>query len=443
MSGPFFGVGRTRASVLLAVLLLAYTLTLLRDGGALLLLSGAPASAAAAAAPSLDARRAAFASSATQCGRNYLELASPPLSRSPPPACGAGLLRALAGASRRGRDAPLELAHGCGLKWYSAREACALVASAGSLLIVGDSLQRHLAQALMSVLSGNLVHGAALAHKLPPDAPHLLSLCACDRMYDDHAEHGGDRRCRDASAANLGSEGAPGPQTLVCPSWRRNHVHFQFVAASEKPGEGDTPWTFRRAKLVAAVERMQREAAEVDAAGGGGGAAAAAEGGRPAHGDGVFIHFAPPVLHVGMAQSDLPDVTQWFIEPLWEALRAGGGGGGGGARGRRRAVCAGLHARQANAPPQYMEKQGNHAVLPYNAWLAGECERTARAAGVAVGGKGRGGGGAPPPGAALAGDWDTFAATLNHTSPDGAHYDSRVNVLLAQALLNVLEAEMF
>ena len=125
MSGPFFGVGRTRASVLLAVLLLAYTLTLLRDGGALLLLSGAPASAAAAAAPSLDARRAAFASSATQCGRNYLELASPPLSRSPPPACGAGLLRALAGASRRGRDAPLELAHGCGLKWYSAREACA------------------------------------------------------------------------------------------------------------------------------------------------------------------------------------------------------------------------------------------------------------------------------------------------------------------------------
>jgi hypothetical protein len=31
-----------------------------------------------------------------------------------------------------------------------------------------------------------------------------------------------------------------------------------------------------------------------------------------------------------------------------------------------------------------MEKQGNHAELPYNAWLAGECERTARAAGVAV-----------------------------------------------------------
>ena len=428
-------VGRTRALIILLILLLAYTLTLLRDGGALLL-QPAPAAAAGPGGPTLDARRAAFSASASQCGHSYLELASPPLSRSPG-GCAAGLLRAFAGASRRGRDAPVELAHGCGLKWFTPREACALVASAGSLLIIGDSLQRHLAQALMAVLSGNLVHGAALAHKLPGDAPHLLAQCACDRMYDDHAEHGGDRRCRDASAANLGSEGAPGPQTLVCPNWRRNHVHFQFVAASEKPGEGDTPWTFRRGKLVAAVERMQKEAAEVDAAGGGSGGSdgGGGSGGRPAHGSGVFIHFAPPALHVGMAQKDLPDVTQWFIEPLWEALRAGGGGGG-----RRRAVCAGLHARQANGPPQYMEKQGNHAVQPYNAWLAGECERTARAAGVGVGGRLKG----PASGedAAYAGAWDSFAFTFNHSSPDGAHYDSRVNVLLAQLLLNVLEAEM-
>ncbi len=443
MASPV-SVGRTRASIILLVLLLAYTLTLLRDGGALLLLSGAPAgggasSAISASSPSLDSRRAAFFASATQCGRNYLELSSPPLSRAPA-ACAGGLLRALSSATRRGRDAPFELPPGCGLKWYTSREACSLVASAGSLLIVGDSLQRHLAQALMAVLSGNLVHGAALPHKLPGDAPHLLALCACDRMYDDHAEHGGDRRCRDASAANLGSEGAPGPQTLVCPSWRRNHVHFQFVAASEKPGEGDTPWTFRRAKLTAAVERMQREAAEVDAEGGSGGSGGGGGGGdggpaRPAHGSGVFIHFAPPVLHVGMAQKDLPDVTQWFVEPLWEALRAGGGGG------RRRAVCAGLHARQANGPPQYMEKQGNHAVAPYNAWLAGECERAARAAGVRVGAH-AGRGGAEGGDAAYAGMWDTFAFTLNHSSPDGAHYDSRVNVMLAQVLLNVIEAEM-
>jgi hypothetical protein len=443
MASQLLGVGRTRAIIILLVLLLAYTLTLLRDGGALLLLSGAASSSSSSsssssAPPPLDARRAAFAASASQCGHNYLELAAPPLSRSPP-ACAGGLLRALSGATRRGRDAPIEFPAGCGLKWYTSREACALVASAGSLLIIGDSLQRHLAQALMSVLSGNLVHGAALPHKLPGDAPHLLGLCACDKMYDDHAEHGGDRRCRDASAANLGSEGAPGPQTLVCPNWRRNHVHFQFVAASEKPGEGDTPWTFRRAKLVAAVERMQREAAEVDAAvaaaapaagggdsGGGGGPA------RPAHGSGVFIHFAPPVLHVGMAQKDLPDVTQWFVEPLWEALRKGGAGG------RRRAVCAGLHARQANGPPQYMEKQGNHAVQPYNVWLGGECERTARAAGVGVGARAR-----AADDAAYAGLWDTYAFTFNHSSPDGAHYDSRVNVMLAQLLLNVLEAEMF
>ena len=445
---------RTQAvSAFFALSLSAYVWLLLRDGGALLFTSPLPP-----APPSTsDPRRASLAASATQCGHNYLELVSPPASRAPPACSAPALLRALAtGVRAGGTDAAFAFGGGagqCGLKWYTSREACSLVAASGSLLIVGDSLQRHLAQALMSVLSGNLVHGAALPHKLPQDAPHLLGLCTCDKMYDDHAEHGGDRRCRDASAANLGSEGAPGPQTLVCPGWARNHVHFQFVAASEKPGEGDTPWTFRRAKLVGAVERMQREAAEVEAvaaaaaaaaaataaaaaatAGGGGsgsGSGNAPPSSRPAHGNGVFIHFAPPVLHVGMAQKDLGDVTQWFIEPLWEALTAAKESGG-----KRRAVCAGLHARQANAPPQYMEKQGNHAVLPYNAWLAGECARTAREAGVG------GGGAAGALAAQYLGAWDTFAFTLNHTSPDGAHYDSTINVMLAQLLLNVLEAEL-
>ncbi len=141
-----------------------------------------------------------------------------------------------------------------------------------------------------------------------------------------------------------------------------------------------------------------------------------------------------------MAPNDLPDVQKYFLQPLFAGLTHAAELGG-----RRRGVCVGLHARQANAPPQYMEKQGNHAVLPYNEWLGGACEEGAGAAGLGSRGGGKGsaaGGGGQGVDAAYAGLWDTFAFTLNHTSHDGAHYDSRVNVMLAQILLNLVAGEM-
>ena len=108
----------------------------------------------------------------------------------------------------------------------------------------------------------------------------------------------------------------------------------------------------------------------------------------------------------------------------------------------------GLPARQANAPPQYMEKQGNHKVLPHNAWLGKACEEHAQAAGVKGSGAGRVGDMPSSFANALASDvrylglWDAFGFTFNHTSHDGAHYDTRINVLLAQVLLNIVHDEM-
>jgi hypothetical protein len=87
-----------------------------------------------------------------------------------------------------------------------------------------------------------------------------------------------------------------------------------------------------------------------------------------------------------------------------------------------------------------MEKQGNHAVQPHNQWLGEECQAGAKRAGVEV--VGSGGGRGSTASIAYSGLWDSFAFTLNHTSHDGAHYDSRVNVLLAQILLNVVAGEM-
>jgi hypothetical protein len=269
-----------------------------------------------------------------------------------------------------------------------------------------------------SVLSGNLAHGGTLGHMLPRDAPHLLELCSCDKQYDDHAENGGDRRCREASAANLGSS-APGPQSLVCPSWSANHIAFMFVAASEKPGSGgDTPWTFKRSSVLEAVAR-----------------------GSSTGSGSVFVHFQVPGLHVGMRPEDRPDLQAYFLEPLWAALREAPGSG------RRRAVCVGLPARQANGPGgKFVETQGNHIVRPHNAWLQQACAEGSAAALLGRGGGGAGGSSAaqqrPGLDAAYSGFWDPLPFTLNASSQDGAHYDSRVNVPLAQLLLNVLAAEM-
>ena len=333
------------------------------------------------------------------CGRDYGDLLTP----APAAArvCEGGVLRALARGSRRERDGPFDMGN-CTVQWFTRDEACDLLQRAGTLVIVGDSLQRHVAQALFSVLSGNVAHGSVLAHRLPRDAPHLLELCSCERAYDDHAEHGGDRRCREASAAFLGAPGVAdaGPQSFACPKWSRAHVEFIFAAGRPTPGEGDAPWTFTRAHLRAALER----AAAGSRADGGGG-------------DGVFVHFQVPALHVGLRAEDRADHDKYFLDPLFDELDAPPAG-----LGRLRIACVGLTARQQNAKPEHIARQGNHWVVPHNAWLAEACATRGRRSKIN----------------AVAGPWDPWPFTSNATSHDGAHYDTRVNVVLSQILLNAV-----
>lgn len=355
------------------------------------ILNGCAVSAGATAANSPRTTRA--------CGRDYGDLLTP----APAAArnCAGGVLRALARGARHERDGPFDLGD-CTVQWFTRDEACDLLQRAGTLVIVGDSLQRHVAQALFSVLAGNVAHGSVLAHRLPRDAPHLLELCGCERAYDDHAEHGGDRRCREASAAFLGAPGVAdaGPQSLACPNWSRAHVEFIFAAGRPTPGEGDAPWTFTRARLRAALERAA--------------AGARADGGG---GDGVFVHFQVPALHVGLRAEDRADHDTFFLDPLFGELAAPPPG-----LGRLRLACVGLTARQQNAKPEHIARQGNHWVVPHNAWLEDACAARGRRAKLDV----------------VAGPWDPWPFTSNATSHDGAHYDTRVNVVLAQILLNAV-----
>ena len=82
----------------------------------------------------------------TQCGANSssFEVLSPRPRAAPRSCSPLGALEAFARGARPSRDAPFALARGCALKWYTPGEACNLLARAGTLVVVGDSLARHL-----------------------------------------------------------------------------------------------------------------------------------------------------------------------------------------------------------------------------------------------------------------------------------------------------------
>ena len=133
--------------------------------------------AAAAAAASLQCGFAAPVSAAMPAGSVVSDAPLPPVGH---PSC-ADVEAALRGAVRGAQpaaarawgdglsDGPLTLPAGCALRWLSPAQACG--ALPGLLVLLGDSLSRHLAFALMQVLSGNYAAGYMLGFQRPPDDP--------------------------------------------------------------------------------------------------------------------------------------------------------------------------------------------------------------------------------------------------------------------------------
>ena len=347
------------------------------------------------------------------CGYNYGSFLTP--TPAAIRSCPGGTLHALARGGRVERDGAFNLGNDCVVQWFTREEACDLVARAGMVLLVGDSLSRHLAQAFISVLAGNIAHGSVLPQRLSAASPQLLKECSCDAAYDDFRMEGSEPACRAASAAFLGDPDEPraGPQTMACPNWDKPHFAFIFAAGHPEPGEGDAPWTLSEARLTSALKRVAA-ASDVGAA---------------------FVHLQVPALHVGLGEENRDDHERFFLKPIFsgiEELNWGGGEGGGGSSGRsgpRHITCATIHARQDNSKPEHIAKQGNPMILPHNAWLAKACEAQGARLGSTTN-------------THYAGLWDAWRFTANMTSHDGMHYDSRVNVVLAQLLLNVI-AEAF
>ena len=107
--------------------------------------------------------------STDQCGRIYVDTLPDavllhPLAAAECPGSVRRALDALVRPPRRADAQPTDLSPltlpGCALRWFTPPEACDLIARAGHLVLIGDSLSRHIATALHLILSGNYVSGA-------------------------------------------------------------------------------------------------------------------------------------------------------------------------------------------------------------------------------------------------------------------------------------------
>lgn len=354
---------------------------------------------AAGAAASRDAAFDALNDLDSSCGRAraWDDVLPPPRAHARDCTAPGGVLAAAAHGARHGRDAPFELANDCAIKWFSPEEACNLLERVGTLVVVGDSLQRHLVQALFAIMSDYTV-GATALPLLASD--ECRALCACEGQFQDSEASCGCScgKCpRPASAAFLGDDAAA-PQTLACPSWNRRHVHFTFAVWSNQSNNPDSPWTFQPARWEAALAPVL---------------SAAAVASTPLD-PRITVLITPPLGHIGFGEKGWRAAKDDFLEPAWDFVSRSA---------RRRLLCGGQSARFLDSiPPAYSWTVGEFE--PYNERLRIACISDARAPGH------------------LIGLFNTHPFTHNKTNVDGTHFSRHTNLVLAQLLLNTLEEDL-
>ena len=138
------------------------------------------------------------------CSAAELEAALAGAARAPPP---------VPWAKRKDKDGAddgaLQLAGACALHWFSPSEACALLQRLGGIVLVGDSLARHLELALRQVLSGNWAVGGFLGGDHAADSMDRWSVCVCDGGYGKHW-----------ICHSLPSDPSPARFRATCPNWQ-------------------------------------------------------------------------------------------------------------------------------------------------------------------------------------------------------------------------------
>lgn len=278
-------------------------------------------------------------------------------------------------------DGPLHITtpRRCGgrVHWHTAEEACDLLQRAGFLFLAGDSLSRHIANALFAVVTGDPAGAGNMFSS--PDEEGFHS-CECKDYFDDGHW-----------ATEDGSMGHNRPRNRYCreraPAFVAGYFSEAWVVPARYP-QG-VPLSVIRAKYPGFCPRWERWhfCYMCDQPG----------MSLPASG----IVFRQGGLHLGaLDESGVTEVFQSMPPGVPEAWPR---------------ICSLLHAPGTNKPVEYLHTHGLEPTRNFNSLIAGSPHACKRA------------------GDAM---FDAFTVTANASSIDGQHYPLEPNVLMVQLLLN-------
>ena len=358
--------------------------------------AGAAAASGAAHAAALASAQCGFAEPVSAAMPVGTVISDAPLPPHGHPSCAdveGALARAVRGGSGGGprawgdgrSDGALALPAPCSLRWLSPAQACGVLP--GLLILMGDSLSRHLAFSLSQVLSGNYAAGPLLGFQPPHDDPanglffpeDCHALCHCDETYRICAHVRPPPTARHFSA--------------LCPAWGEHRdapAPLRFL-----------PWYggFFNGTAVDALL-----SANFTGAGG-----ARWEAGAPPR-----VRRPVLVAEVGPGWADDFEAGNGKVEAFIDSVFAAAARA---PRGGARVVCYLIPAPvDALKPAQFVGKQGLAPTRALGEWVAGLCRQ-------------RGG-------RVL----DALPISLGAYTRDGTHYATRVMTLIAQSLLNLLLA---
>ncbi|KAF7506519.1 hypothetical protein GJ744_011665 [Endocarpon pusillum] len=113
----------------------------------------------------------------TQCQISSLDLHTPfyPLCSSR-----ADMLTAISGGGRIGKEAPF-IPRGCDMRWFSTEDICEIFERFEKVIVVGDSMMRHVIGAMNVLLRKDLGYGAVTNWNF---SPRERKECFCNQQFD-------------------------------------------------------------------------------------------------------------------------------------------------------------------------------------------------------------------------------------------------------------------
>ena len=304
------------------------------------------------------------------------------------------LMKAVRDGYRPGTDGPFKV-KGCQVQWYSSEEACRVIKDSGGLALVGDSLMRGLALALLVILSGD--YESATSWRTSRVDPLFVN-CDCDAGFVSWTNAIAEFPILDENGKVVVKQG----EWFRHDYCRRKSIGYLLTQEGKQEGNALREIRHYEPSFCPSWERMQLKMI--------GESEPMYDDSRIAEDDAGLIEpvdvdgYDTIIVNGGLHFRKMNDrvLERVFHRPEFTSVS--------------RLVCMTVHAPGSNKPDQYLERQGLAPTQVFNDMIRnGACLNR--------------------------NDFvlESFSLTINATSFDGTHYYQEPNVLLAQLLLNALD----